>query len=186
MTGLRGFFGRETEEQRQVRDRTRGELLFVEREEVSEVARWGHILQTKFGDRLGEGASEAGGLSDGGKIEQFFRRRGGVNDARGERFNAETGDGSKSEAAHGLSGEIGDELREGECVNALATRWESADSEFICRGSRGGNDEDFSVFGFLGEERGGALDECGVGSGMKERARGHRQLYWGSDVMVAR
>jgi hypothetical protein len=77
-----------------------------------------------------------------------------------------------------LGGEIGGKLRESECVNPLATRWESADGEFIRGGSCGGDDENLRVFGFLGQECGSAMKERGVGSGMNESARDHRQLYW--------
>ena len=45
-------------------------------------------------------------------------------------------------------------------------------------GSRGSDHQDFSVLGLIAKERGGALEECGVGAGVKERARDHRQLYW--------
>ena len=32
--------------------------------------------------------------------------------------------------------------------------------------------------GFSAKEGGGALEQCGVGAGVKERAKDHRQLYW--------
>jgi hypothetical protein len=34
------------------------------------------------------------------------------------------------------------------------------------------------VLGFFGQECGSAAEECGVGAGLNQRARGHRQLYW--------
>jgi hypothetical protein len=73
---------------------------------------------------------------------------------------------------------MGGELRDSECVNALATGWESADNELCRGGSCGGDDEDFRMFGLTGEERCGAAEERGVRAGMNERARDHRQLYW--------
>ena len=178
MIGVCGFFDRKAEEQREVGDGALLEFLFVKREEIPEVAVRGHILQTKFGERLGEGAGEAGCLGDWREVGQTFRGCGGVNDAGGQRFDTEAGDGRKRETAHGLRCEIGRELGESQRVNALATGWGSADGEFIGGSSRGSDDEDFGVLGFLGEERGGALEKCGVGAGMKERARGHEQLYW--------
>ena len=90
-----------------------------------------------------------------------------MHDARGERFDAETGDGSEREASHGLRGQLGGELRESERVNALAARWESAGGEFMTGGSRGSDHQDFSVLGLIAKERGGALEKCGVGAGVK-------------------
>ena len=174
-----GFFGRQAEEHRQIGDRTRRRVpVRRARGDAPRSPGGVDILQAEFGDRLRQGASEAGCLSDGSEIGQALRGCGGMNDARGQRFDAEAGDGSERETSHGLRGEVGGELRESECVNALAARRESAGGEFIGGGSRGGDDEDFRVLGFFGEERSGALEQCGVGAGVKERARGHRQLYW--------
>ena len=101
-----------------------------------------------------------------------------MNNARGERFDSEAGDRSERETTHGLGGELGGKLRESERVNALAARWKSADSELIGGGTGGGDDEDFFVLEFFGKECGSAMDQGGVGAGVKERARDHRQLYW--------
>ncbi len=101
-----------------------------------------------------------------------------MNNSRGERFDSEAGDGNERETAHGLGGELGGELRESECVNSLAARSESAGGEFIGGGARGGDDEDFFVLRFFGEKCGSAMEQRGVGAGVKERAKGHRQLYW--------
>jgi hypothetical protein len=144
---------------------------------MGEVAQWGYLLQAKFGDRLRQGASESGRLSDGREIGQVFGGNGGVNNARGEGFHAEAGDGSERETSHGLRGKMGGQLRGSERVNALASGGESADDEFICASSRGSNDEDFGVRLFRGQERGGLVQERGVRAGVNERARGHRQLY---------
>ncbi len=143
------FLDGEAKQHRQVRDRTRGELLFVEREKMTEVARRVHILQAKFGDGFRQGAREAGCLSDGGEIGQPLRGDGGVDNARGERFNAEAGDGCERETAHGLGGEVRGELRESERVNALAAGWKSAGGELVCGGSRRRDDEDFGVLGYF-------------------------------------
>ena len=62
-------------------------------------------------------------------------------------------------------------------MNALATGGKSADGQFVGRGSRGRNDEDFSVRFFRGKERGCVIEQRGVGAGMNERARGQTQLY---------
>jgi hypothetical protein len=123
-------------------------------------------LQAKFGDGFGEGAGEARCLCYWGKIGETLRGCGGVNDARGERFNTEPGDGSKRETSHRLRGEMGGELRDGECVNALATGRESADNELSRGGAGRGDDEDFRMFGLTGEERSGAVKERGVRAGM--------------------
>jgi hypothetical protein len=177
MMAFGSFGGRQAEEHRQVRDRTGGEFLFVERQQMGEVARWGGTLQTKFGDRLGEGASKAGCLSHGSEVGQTVRRGGGVNNSRGQRLNAEARDGSQRETAHGLRREMGGELGESEGVNALASRWEGVSGQFVGGGSGGGDDEDFGVLRFFGEKSSGVLEEGGVGAGVNERARGHRQLY---------
>jgi hypothetical protein len=92
----------------------------------------------------------------------LVRGCGGVNNARAESFDAKAGDGSQRETAHGLSGEMGGELREGECVNALTARWKSASGEFVSGGSRGCDDQDFGVLGLIGEERSGAVEKRGV------------------------
>ena len=168
-----GFLGGETKEQRQVSDRTRGELLLVKREQVSQVARRERILQSKFGKRLGEGAGEAGRLSHRGEIGQGIGGCGGVNDARGECFDAQAGNGSKPEASQGLRGEMGRELRESERVNALAARRKGMGSELIRCGSGGGDHQDFRVLGLFGQEGGSALEKRGVGAGVQERAREH-------------
>lgn len=173
-----GFLSGQTDEHRQVRNRARGEFLFVQREEIREVARRRRIVQTKFCDRLCQSAREAGRLSDGSEIRQPVRGGGGVDDARGDCFDAEAGDGSDGKASHGLRGELGGELRESECVNALAAGWEGVGDEFRRGGSCGSDDEDFGMLGFFSEECGGAVEKCGVGAGVNERARGHRQLYW--------
>ena len=34
------------------------------------------------------------------------------------------------------------------------------------------------MFGLRAQEAGGVVQESGVGAGVNERARGHRQLYW--------
>ncbi len=135
-------------------------------------------MQAEFGDGLGQGARETGCLSDGSEIGQALRGSGSLNNARGESFNSEAGDRSERETTHGLRGEVGGELRESECVNALAARWKSVGGELIGGGTRGGDDEDFVVLGFFGEKCGSAMEQRGVGAGVKERARGHRQLYW--------
>jgi hypothetical protein len=101
-----------------------------------------------------------------------------VNNPRCQGFDAEPRDGSKRETAHGLCGEMRGELRESKCVNALAARRKSAGGEFVGGGSGGGNDQNFGVLRLCGKECGGALEQCGVGPGVNERARGHRQLYW--------
>jgi len=119
MIGLRGFLGCQAQQHREVGDGALIEFTFVEIEEMREVAGWGRVLQAKFGDRLGEGAREAGCLSDGGEIRQVIRGCGGMNDAGGEGFNAQARDGSECETAHGLRGELGGELRESERMNAL-------------------------------------------------------------------
>ena len=138
-------------------------------------------MQAKFGNRFGEGAGEAGRLSDGSEIGQGIGGCGGVNDARGECFDAEAGDGSKREASHGLRGEMGGELRERECVNALAARRKGMGSEFIRGGSGGSDDEDFGVLGLFGQKGGGALEERGVGAGVNERAREPHTIIFGRD-----
>jgi hypothetical protein len=63
-------------------------------------------------------------------------------------------------------------------VNALTAGRKSVSGKLIGGGARGGDDEDLFVVGFFGEECGGAMEERGVGAGVKERARDHRQLYW--------
>ncbi len=145
---------------------------------MREVAGRSRVLQTKFGDRFRERAGEARRLSYGSEIGQAFRREGSVNDSRGERFHAESRYGSQRETAHGLRRQICGKLRQRQRVNALATRGKSAGGEFIGGGSRGRDDKDFRVIELFGEERGGPLKEHGVGAGMKECARDHRQLYW--------
>jgi hypothetical protein len=144
MIAVRGFFGGETKEHGQIRNRARSEFLFVEREEMCQVAARrtsfgervsGNILQTKLDDGLRQGAGKAGCLSDGREISQLFRRCGGVNNPRGERFDAEAGDRRKPEAPHGLGGEIRRKLRERESMQALATGRKGADGEFVGCGS---------------------------------------------------
>jgi hypothetical protein len=73
---------------------------------------------------------------------------------------------------------MGGELSESEGVNALTAQRECVSSKFIGSGSRGGDDEDFGVLGLVGEKGSGVLEQRGVGAGVNERARGHRQLYW--------
>jgi hypothetical protein len=58
-------------------------------------------------------------------------------------------------------------LRESERVNALAARRESAGGEFMGGCSRRRDHQDFSVLGLIAKERGGALEECSVGAGVK-------------------
>jgi hypothetical protein len=99
-----------------------------------------------------------------------------MNDPRGERFDAEPGDGCERQAAHRLRGESGRELRDRESVDSLAARWGCVDCQFVGGGSRWCDDEEFGVLRLLGEERGGALEECRVGAGVNDRARDHRQL----------
>jgi hypothetical protein len=76
-----------------------------------------------------------------------------------------------------LRGELGGKLRESERVNALAAFRKSAGGEFIRGGSRGSDDQDFRMLGFLGQKSRGALEKRGVGAGMQKRAREHTQLY---------
>ena len=173
-----GFVSGETEEHRQIGDGALLELLFVEREEMGEVGRGSGVLQAQFGDGFGESAGEARCLSDGGEVRQTVRGGGGVNNSRGQRLNAEARDGSQRETAHGLRREMGGELGESEGVDALTARREGVSGQFIGSGSRGGDDKDFSVLGFRGQEPCGVLEQYGVGAGVNERARGHRQLYW--------
>lgn len=180
MIGLRGFFGCKTEEVRKIGYRARGQFFFVQREKMRQVAagwsyiRRRHIVQTEFGDRLRQRASKTGCLGDGREIGQVFRGCGGVNDARCQSFDAKAGDGRKREAAHGLSGEVRGKLRERQRVNTLAAGWKSADGEFRGGGSRGRDDDDFAVRVLCGQERGGAIEQRGVGAGVNERARDHR------------
>lgn len=180
-----GFFSGEPKEHRQIGERTRGELLFVKRKEMREVGRRSGVLQAQFGDGFGERAGEARCLSYGGKVGETFRGYGGVNDARRNRFDTQPGDGSERETSHRLRGEMGGELRDGECVNALATGWESADNELSRGGSCGRDDEDFRMLGLIGEERSGTAEERGIRAGMNERARDHRQLYWVENLQRA-
>ena len=173
----------EAEKQRKIGDGTLLQFAFVQIEEMREIATgrsgagegaWVDILQTKFGERFGEGASEAGCLSDGGEIRQMLCGRGGVNDARGEGFNAEAGDGSECKSTHGLSGKVAGELGESESVNALTARLKSTGGEFIGGGSSGRDDENVRVRGRIGEEGSGVAQECGVGAGVNERTGGHK------------
>ena len=85
-----GFLDGETQNHRQVRDRTRGQFLFVEREKMGDVAERDYVLQAKFGDRFCQGASEARCLSDGGEVWQSVRGNGGVYNVCGESFHAES------------------------------------------------------------------------------------------------
>src|SRR5580700_1968977 len=125
-----------------------------------------HIVETEFGDGLGQGASEAGCLSNRREIRQIVRGCGGVNDASGERFDAETGNGRKLETSHGLRGETRGKLCQRERVNALAAGGKSPDGELRGGGSRGRDHEYFAV---RGEERGSALEQRGVGAGVNKR-----------------
>jgi hypothetical protein len=184
---VRGLFGGEAEEQGKIGDGALLEFAFIESEEMREVATgrpcFGegmrrNVLQAKIRDGFGEGASEAGCLRDGGEVGELLLDGGGMNNSRGQRFDAEAGNGSKRETAHGLRGKMGGELRESERVNALAARWERTGGKFVGGGSCGGDDEDLGVLWWVGEERGGVLEKGGVGTGMNERARDHRQLYW--------
>ena len=101
-----------------------------------------------------------------------------MDDACGNRFDAEPGNGGECETSHGLRGEVCGELGESECVNALAARRESVGSQFRRGSSSGSDDEHFGMLGFFSEECGGAVEQCSVGAGVNERARGHKQLYW--------
>src|SRR5579862_603140 len=145
---------------------------------MSQVPRGNRILQAKLGNRSSERASEARSLGDRFEVRQAAGGCGGMHDARGKSFDAEAGDGRESQTAHGLRGQVDGKLGESERVNALASGRKSAGSELIGSGSGGGNQQDFSVIRLAGKEGGGALEQRGVGAGMKKRARGHRQLYW--------
>jgi len=68
------------------------------------------------------------------------------------------------------------ELRESECVNALASKCKSAGRNFVSGRSSRRDEDNFGVRGFLGEEGGGVVEEYGVGAGVNERTGGHRQL----------
>ena len=183
--GLSGLFVSKAQEQRQIGNGTLLQLGFVELEKMSEVATRRtcllegarvDVLQTEFGNGFGEGASKAGRLGDGGEIGQAVGGCGGVYNSRGKRFDAEAGNGSECETPKGLSSKMRGELGESECVNTLASRWESAGRKFF-GGASGRRDQDnVRVLGLLGEERGGVVEECGVGAGMNERTVGHRQL----------
>lgn len=137
----------------------------------------GDILEAKFGDGFREGAREAGGLRDGTEIRQPLRGRGGVNDACGERLDAESRNSSERKTSHGLSGELGGQVSESERVHALAANAKSVRCNFGGSGPRGRHDHDFRVNRLCCEEGGGVLKQRGVGTGMKQRTRGHRQLY---------
>ncbi len=131
---------------------------------MGEVTRRDHTLQAKFRDGFGQGASEAGRLSDRGEVVQSFLGYSGVNDARGDGFYAQARDGRQRKTAHGLSGEMGRELSDGERVNALAARTIRADGKFVRSRSGGRDYQDFAVRGLPGQEFGGAVQKCGVGA----------------------
>ena len=174
MLAVRRFFSGQTKEERKIGYSAFGELLFVEREEIREVAGRRYVLQAKFGNCLRQSAREARGLSDGREIGQVVGACGSVDDASGQRFDAEAGDGRQREAAHGLSGKVRGNLRERESVNALAAGRKSSDGELRGGGSRRRDDQDLAVRLFRGQERGGAIEQRGIGAGVNERARGHR------------
>jgi hypothetical protein len=144
------FLDCELEEQGQIRDGTRGEFLFIECEEMGEVAagrsgfgerRGRDVLQAKFGYGFREGTSEAGHFGDRREISQSFGRSGGVNNAGGESLDTETGDGREREAAQGLRGEIRGKLRHRERVQALATGRKGANRKLVGGGTGGRYDE---------------------------------------------
>ena len=166
----------EAEKQRKIGDGTLLQFAFVQIEEMREIATgrsgagegaWVDILQTKFGERFGEGASEAGCLSDRGEIRQLVGSCGGVNNAGGQRLHTKAGDGRQRETAHGLGGEMGGKLRECERVNALAAGWKSAGGQFIRGYAGGGDNQDFRVPGLICEKCGSAVEERSVGAGVK-------------------
>ncbi len=137
------------------------------------------LLQAEFGDRFRQSASEAGCLSDGREIGQVLGGCGSVDDASGECFDAEAGDGRERETAHGLCGEVRGKLRERESVNALATGRKSADGKFVGGGSRGRDDEDFAVRIFRGEEGGGAVEQRRRWSGSERACAGPQTIILG-------
>jgi hypothetical protein len=104
---------------------------------------------------------------------QLFGTLRGMHDASGDSFNAEAADGCKPSTAHGLRGEAGGELDEGERMDALAAPIERSDGEFVGGGASGSKDQDFGLPGVGGEKGGGALKEFGVRAAPEKRASGH-------------
>ncbi len=87
-----------------------------------------------------------------------------MDDASGQRFDAEARDGRKREASHGLRGEVSGKLRERQSVNALAAIRESSNGQFRGGGSGGRDDQNFAMRFRRGQERGGAIEQRGVGT----------------------
>lgn len=138
--GLSGLFDSEAQEQREIGDGTLLKFGFVELQKMSEVAARRtclfegarvDVLQAEFSNGFGEGASEAGRLSDGSEIGQAFGGCGRVYNSCGKCFDAEAGNGSEREAPQSLSSKMRGELGESECVNALASRRKSAGGKFV-------------------------------------------------------
>lgn len=99
---FRSFFGREAEENREIRKRSLSKFAFVALHQAREIGtrRAGacecacrNARETEFGDRFGDSAGESRCLGDGRKIMQLIRLPGGVNDSIRQRLAAQPADG---------------------------------------------------------------------------------------------
>src|SRR5260370_853942 len=111
------------------------------------------------------------------KIVQLFRSMRRVHNARSNRFDSKTADGSKRGASHGLRSGIGSELNQSHGVDALRTFRESGNDKFVGSGASGSDEKNFRAFDVFRKEGTGALDQPRVSSGVDKRTRSHKQLY---------
>lgn len=185
MARLRGGFGGEVEQSRQIRQGSLLQFVLVEIHQEREVAAGragcGHLfgndaLEAKFENGLRKSAGESGSLRDGGEVAQAFCVLSLVNDSGGERLDAETADGGERTLSHWLRGEIRGQLCERERVDALAAMWKGQKSKFIGGRSGGGDDDNFRLMGMCGKERCRALEQFGIGARAEDRAGSHKQL----------
>ncbi len=166
MRAASGFLGCQMEKDRQVSQRTFGQFPLVEREEMREIGAWRpaiperlwvDMIEPEFGDGPGKRTREPWSERYRCEIKELIRAVCGVNDARCQRFDAQTAYGRELLAGHGLCCELGGELREGQSVDALTAWIECGQGEFACGCAGGGYYKDFRICSVEAEERGGAV-----------------------------